>query len=142
MKKLWNETFYINSVTINKESEESIVGTLNPISWDRNDGIKQFSIYSTDEEDIIIEGYTNKRKLIGMLNKRVLAKGNIRIDENGDKFIRIKEIKKISGQSSPTNNFFGPTVPSLWNEEYSLSIPKEYTFSQYGQENEVFLEAC
>ncbi|ATH07309.1 hypothetical protein BIY24_04965 [Halobacteriovorax marinus] len=139
MKKFWNDTFYINSLT---EKEESIVGTLNPIRWDKNGEIKQFSIYSTDEEDIIIEGYPKKRKLIKMLNKRVLAKGKVRIDENGDKFIKINNIKEISGPGAPVNSFIRPIEPSLWNEEYSLSIPKEYALAQYGQANETFWEAC
>lgn len=138
MKKFWNDTLYINSI----EKNESIVGILNPICWNKNGEIKQFSIYSTDEEDFIIEGYPKKQKLMRMLNKRVLAEGKVRIDENEVKFIKIKNIKELSGPGSPVNSFIRPPGPSLWNEEYSLSIPKEYALGQFGQAYETFWEAC
>ena len=139
MKKFWNDTFYIDSF-INKD--QSVTGILNPIHWDRHGNIKQFSIYTDEEEDIIIEGYLDKRKLEKLLNKRVLAKGQIRTNEDGEKFIKLKSIKELTGPTSPAINLVSPIETSFWNEEYSLSIPREYALTQYNQIGGTYLEAC
>lgn len=139
MKKFWNDTFYIDSF-INKD--QSVTGTLNPIHWDRHGRIKQFSIYSEDEEDIIIEGYPNKKKLEKLLNKRVLAKGQVRTNEDEEKFIKLKSIKELTGPTSPAISLVKPIEPGFWNEEYSLSIPKEYALAQYNQIGDTYWEAC
>ncbi len=139
MKKFWNNHFNIESF---KRNEQNIIGTLNPIHWDRKGKIKQFSIYSEDEEDIIIEGYQNKSKLKKLLNKRVLATGTVRTDDNGQKFIYLKKIKELTGPTSPAISLVKPPDLGLWNEEYSLSIPKEYALAQYNQFSESYWEAC
>jgi transcription termination factor Rho len=136
MKKFWNDSFYINSFISN---DQSITGTLNPINWDRFGKIKQFSIYSEDEEDIIVVSYSNKRKLEKLLNKRVLAKGQVKIDENGDKYIRLKSIKELTGPTSPAINLAKPIESTFWNDEYSLSIPKDYAIAQYNQIGDTYL---
>ncbi len=139
MKKFWNDTFYINSKI---EKEKSIIGTLNPIRWDKNGRIKQFSIYSEEEEDVIIENFQNKRKLTKLLNKRVIAVGKVRLDEDGNKYIKLKSIKELTGPTSPAINLVKPIEAGLWNEEYSLSIPKEYALHQYNQNTGSLWEAC
>ena len=139
MKKFWNDTFYIDSF-INKD--QSITGILNPIHWNRHGRIKQFSIYSEDEEDIIIEGYSNKRKLEKLLNKRVLAKGQVRTNGDGEKFINLKSIEELTGPTSPAISLIRPIKSGFWNEEYSLSIPKEYAIAQYNQIRDIYWEAC
>ena len=114
MKNFWNDTFYINP---KKEKEKSITGTLNPIRWDKNGRIKQFSIYSEEEEDVIIEHFQNKRKLTKLLNKRVIAVGKVRLDEEGNKYIKLKNIKELTGPTSPAINLVKPIDAGLWNEE-------------------------
>lgn len=137
MKKFWNDTFYTNSKT---EKEKSIIGTLNPIRWDKNGRIKQFSVYS-EEEDVIIENFQNKRKLTKLLNKRVIAVGKVRLDEEDNKYIKLKSIKELTGPTSPATNLVKLIDAGLWNEEYSLSIPKEYALHQYNQHAGAFWEA-
>lgn len=138
MKKFWHDKSYFTSQV---SKEQSLVGTLNPISWSSLGKVQQFSIYS-DGEDIIIEGYQNKRKLEKLLSKNVLAKGKLRIDEDGEKFLILKSIKELSGPTSPAINLRSPVEASFWSEEYSLSIPKEYALAQYGQVSNSYLEAC
>ncbi len=139
MKNLWNDTFNIKKLT---SKEDSITGVLNPIHWDRHGRVKQFSIYSDEEEDVIIEKGFDRKKLLRLLNKRVLAKGKIQTNSNGDKFISLKAIKEVSGPTSPATHTHNLMTPSLWGEEYSISIPKEYAFSQYGKFADLYEEAC
>jgi hypothetical protein len=139
MRKFRNNTFSLDSFD---NKDQSITGTLNPIHWDRHGNIKKFSIYSDDQEDIIIEGYTNKTKLEKLLNKRVFAKGQVRTDEYGDKFIKLKSIKELTGPTSPAISLVRPIEPGLWGEEYSLSISKDYVLTQYNQIGDTYWEAC
>ena len=134
MRRTWRETFYKTATTDNCQI---ITGVLNPIHWDRNGKIRKFSIYSEDEEDIIIEGYLNKQKLESLLSKRVLGKGKIRVNKNCEKFIRLRSIKEIAGPPPSALGQQKSTLPSLWDEEYSLKIPAQYTSNK-----ESFWEAC
>ncbi|PIR35930.1 MAG: hypothetical protein COV37_05930 [Bdellovibrio sp. CG11_big_fil_rev_8_21_14_0_20_39_38] len=120
MRKIWKNTF--NSRTLTNK-EQSIIGTLNPIHWDKEDDVDQFSIYSDEEEDIIIEEFHNKKRLSRLINKRVLARGKIRIDENGEKHIKLKMIKELSPPTAPAVRLSNPITARFWSEEYSLLVP-------------------
>ncbi len=122
----FNKNFTRDEVDLSLAPEKIITGILNPIKWYGNGKIKEFSIYS-NEEDIIIEGYRKKRKLENLLNKLVVAKGQIRIGESGEKFIKLKSIKELKSPTSPPANLIKPRE-SIFGEEYSVLIPKEYAF--------------
>ena len=122
MKISWINTFYINSL---KNKEQTFIGILTPINWDKNGRVKKFSIYSENSEDILIEGHPQMKKLKSLLKKRVLAKGQIRIDKNGVKHIKLISIKEIKNSTSPMKNRIRSMELSPWSEEYPLSIPWE-----------------
>ena len=112
--------------------EQTVFGTLNPIMWNRHGQAIKFAIYSEDEEDIIIEDFKHKRKLEKLVNKTVQASGVIRVNDDGEKYIKLKRIRELSGPTSPTTP--SPwTKKSFWTDEFAIRIP---------QETLVQLEAC
>ncbi len=139
MRKFWNDTF--NPPSLGSKTE-TVIGTLNPIMWDRRGKIKKFSIYSYEDEDIIIEGFRNRAKLKNLLNKKVEAKGIIRVNEDGEKLIKLTNIRELTGPSSPGLNITPSLATGVWNEEFSVSIPKHYGFSQYENLQAGRWEAC
>lgn len=130
MKHFWNDPPYLKKLNT---QYKTIIGTLNPINWD-NDGVPNlFSIFTDDEEDIIVEGYQNRKKLLKLLNKRVIAKGILRINKDNEKLLHAKSIRELTGPTSPAMNISNSVRPNFWEDEYSLAIPKEYALKQYGQ---------
>ena len=134
MKKRWNNPLFLR---VSRKNENKVIGILNPIRWDKAGRVRQFSIYSDSEEDIIIEGYRNREKLKKLLNKRILATGQVRTNEYGEKFIKLKKIDELTGPSSPAVSLIRPPDIGFWNEEYSLMVPREYALNQYGRLSEV-----
>lgn len=128
MKRHFNDTFSPSSYG---RRLEKVIGILNPIMWDRRGAVQKFSIYSHDEEDIIIEGFKNKIKLKLLLGKKVEAKGRIQTNDDGEKVIKLSSIKELIGPSSPASSTSTATALGMWSDEYSVSIPKSYELSQY-----------
>jgi hypothetical protein len=136
MNDFWQERFNPSSL---RRKKECIIGILNPIMWDKRGRIKKFSIYSQDE-DIIIEGYKNRERLKNLLNKKVEAKGQVTINEDGEKFIRLDKIRELEGPNSPAMNIY-PASAWMLNEEYSVCIPTDYALSQYENLRNEYLKA-
>ncbi len=126
MKKKWRN---IPLVYSSKNKKKEIIGVLNPIEWDKEGEVKKYSIYTVDEEDIIIEEIFPNIKLKHLLNKKVLAKGILREDKEGQKFIKLKTIKQLIEPNSPATNLLKKPIFNVWPEEYELSIPKDYQFA-------------
>jgi hypothetical protein len=110
-----------------------ISGTLTPAHWEHNGDIKQFSIISDLSEEYFIEKFKNKRKLLKLLNNRVQIKGKLRIDDYGNQFIKIKDIKVLSGPSSLSLSLLRTTDIAFHSEEFPSAVPKQYAINQYGQ---------
>lgn len=128
-----NNTIHLKEIS---KHEETIRGILNPIRWDKYGRVTQYSIYSEEEEDIIILDRVHRKKLEKLVNQHVQAKGKvIQVDED-TKYLRLKNIKALTGPNTPLNPHFGSFDKNFWDEEYSLSIPKEYAFSRYHQVSE------
>ncbi|MCB9091186.1 MAG: hypothetical protein H6621_10905 [Halobacteriovoraceae bacterium] len=123
MKKFWNDTF---NPTAFKSKNQTVVGVLTPITWDRKGKVVKFSIYSDDGEDIVIKEYKHRDRLQRLLSKRVQAIGNIFRNKYGDKFIKLKRIKELTGPTSPAVHTNRTLAVSLWDEELSINVPKEY----------------
>lgn len=139
MTEFCNDTF---PPSLLRGKTQTIFGVLNPIMWDRRGKVKKFSIYSSEDEDIIIEGYRNRHKLKALLNRRVEAQGLIRMNDDGEKIIRLNQIKEITGPNSPAMMSPSNLDSSIWNEEFSVSIPRKYALSQYQYFQSDILEAC
>jgi hypothetical protein len=138
MKRFWNDTFTPSKF---RSKTKVVIGTLNPIMWDKKGKVKKFSIYSFEEEDIIIEGYRNRSKLKSLLNKKVEARGSIRRNEDGEKVIKLTKIKELKNPSTPSQNLTPEINLGMWSEEFSVSIPKDYAVLQYQNLQDSFLEA-
>ncbi len=122
MKKLLDVTQLKNQLS-------SIVGIVNPIEWNSNGKIKKFSIYTTDEEDIIVESsldFRQFRRLKSLLNKKVEATGRIYANDEGEKYIKLKRIRELTRPSAPAVNTFYPNKleHALWPEEFAINFPQ------------------
>lgn len=95
-------------------NHQIITGSINPISWDKYDNPKDFSIYTSDEEDFIIKGVSRKI-LLGYLGSTVIAKGNVSVNSHGEKVIKVKSLKPITNLPSggESNNFYVEYSPSV-----------------------------
>ena len=123
MKKFGNSQ--LDQVT-SKRDNQTIIGTLIPITWDRKGRAIRFSIYSSDGEDFIIKDYRFKSRLQRILNKNVQAVGEVSSNKYDEKFIKLKKIKELTGPSSPSMQVKVPKNQGLWDEEFVVNIPKNY----------------
>jgi hypothetical protein len=71
-------------MTTQANSNWSVSGIITPISWDKNDNVRGISIFTSDDEDIIISDATYFKKLRKLINKYVTVEG--RVISNG--FVR------------------------------------------------------
>ncbi len=127
MKKFWNDTF---TPATSKNKKQTVVGTLIPITWDRKGRAIRFSIYSDEGEDFIIKEYRYKGRLQRLLNKRVQAIGIVSSNKHDDKFIKLKRIKELTEPSSPSVQVRVPQNGGLWDDEFSINVPKGYEGSE------------
>ncbi len=54
---------------------EFLTGVLSPSSWDKNDEIDGYSIFTEEEEDVILEGRDLERNFETFKNKKVRVSG-------------------------------------------------------------------
>lgn len=116
MKKPWYKT-----VNLKIPHLVEVIGVLNPIGWDKNGNVKKYSIYTQNEEDIIIEYIDNPELLQHFINNYVLAKGSVRIDLDGEKYIRIKHLKALAGGGPSTISRYASQNRSLLFDEFAVS---------------------
>ena len=139
MKKIWNQVR--SKVSPTNKKPITVVGTVTPIAWDRNGKAKTFSIYTHDEEDLIIENSSLNHKLCLLLNRTVEATGNLYINKEGEKCMRLDKVRGIRGPSSPAPASAYPK-PNNWYEEYSINIPRDVTVLSDNEPFDQIWEAC
>ena len=83
---------------------EKVCGIVTPIDWDRNGKPCKYSLYTLDEEDIIIEAEHLKKKIKRLANKYVEVTGNIYTNVLGDRVIYARKIKRLSTTPQSGNN--------------------------------------
>ena len=83
---------------------ETIEGVLNPISWDENNNVREFSIYTSEGEDIPVKCKSCVSKLGGMLNKLVRANGQIH-DDDDHRVIELKNLYPLKKKNLSNANF-------------------------------------
>ena len=76
----------------NKLKQKKIFGILTPISWDANDEVVEFSVYTPHEEDILIINHRDFPELVDHLNKPIYVTGSISHNEDGDKVIKLTKV--------------------------------------------------
>lgn len=122
-----------------RQNIQSVTGILNPIEWDSKGVSTKFSIYSDDEEDILLEGPITRKKIEGLVNKRVVATGSVRLNEYGEKLMRVERIEKQNGPNSCALQLPKNDLLQFWGEEYSVEVPLENILNdQYGDSPETF----
>ncbi|MDA8793322.1 hypothetical protein N9N67_08750 [Bacteriovoracaceae bacterium] len=103
---------YIKKKNQQKEKELMIQkshvfeGTLVAAGWDRYDHVSQSSLYTQDEEDILLDHRLGIRKFKPYLNQKVRIIGNIvSINSDGRKVL-VEKISRITGGlTKPLNAF-------------------------------------
>ncbi|MEI8347334.1 MAG: hypothetical protein WCG27_07700 [Pseudomonadota bacterium] len=77
----------------------TLEGVILPITWNRYNQAKDFSIFTEEGDDILIDSYSaaSMKKIKGNLNSRVEVQGQIYDTDMGDKIIRVCKVKKIKG---------------------------------------------
>ena len=90
-----------------KNQTTTIEGVLNPISWDEKNNIREFSIYTSEGEDIPIKCKNCLSKLGGLLNKMVKADGEIHDYDDGHREIELKNLHMLKKKTFTNVNFLG-----------------------------------
>ena len=109
---------------VNKDKK--LIGKIDVVSWDDKDRPMSFMLL-TDEEDIKIETGRYRRKLMKLKEKEVEIEGKILQNLKGEKWIRIKKLKrKIATEKEDWNEYL-PEYP------IKLQWPFEEILYQYGE---------
>jgi hypothetical protein len=70
--------------------------------WDRLDNVNQSSLYTQDDEDILLKHGLGIIKFKPFLNQKVKIWGNVTLNRNGERSITVKKIKRlINGFTKP-----------------------------------------
>jgi len=123
MKKPRHKTIALKA---SKNKNQTLVGELSPIAWDRKSRVIKFSIYSNEGENIIIKEYRYKSRLQRLLNKKVEVTGEITHNMYGDNFIKLKTIKELVESSSSSNQFSDLHAAQLWDDRFSINVPRKH----------------
>ncbi len=107
---------------------KKVSGFLNPIKWDSNGKAISFSIYTSNDEDIIITGNFSLEKMRLLLSKLVEAKGYIEVNKDGEKSLNLKSIREIQSPHTPIMI----SKPSYFSEEFCLNLPRNYSHLNTG----------
>jgi hypothetical protein len=65
--------------------------------WDKNDNINQSSLYTQDDEDILLEHNSGIKKFTPYINQRVRVTGDVISSDRNEKKILVKKITNIYG---------------------------------------------
>jgi hypothetical protein len=68
-------------------------GTLMAAGWDRLDNVNQSSLYTQDDEDILLKHGLGIIKFKPFLNQKVKIWGNVTLNRNGERSITVKKLK-------------------------------------------------
>jgi hypothetical protein len=86
------DLYYNVEYTNSDEVQASVTGLVTASGWDDHNNITQLKLFSTDEDEYIIE---NGISFIFALKKFIHAKGLIKKDIYGGKSIKIKDFKVV-----------------------------------------------
>jgi hypothetical protein len=79
------------------ENDYFFEGTLIAAGWDRADNVNQTSLYTQEDEDILLDHQHGVNVLKPFLNKKVRVWGDVLEQENDARRVQVKKIMGISG---------------------------------------------
>jgi hypothetical protein len=98
------------------ENDYFFEGTLIAAGWDRADNVNQTSLYTQEDEDILLDHQNGVNVLKPFLNKKVRVWGKVLAQENDVRRVQVKKIMGFSGD-------FTKKVEPIFNEYEELSQP-------------------
>ena len=99
------------------ERIDRVEGVLTPIEWDAKGRPCAYSLFTWEEEDIVIQEFPKKKKLQKLKNHFVALEGKVFKNSYGEKFIRAFKVKKLRRKPFPQKSRnceeeFAPLLPS------------------------------
>ena len=73
-------------------SDETLIGIITPIQWDKDDQVTAVALSATDDEEYLIE---NGDKFIDLVQSCIEAKGRVSRDRKATRSINIKRFSVI-----------------------------------------------
>jgi hypothetical protein len=113
-----------NILYARRNNLDQVSGFLNPIMWNQSGDAVKFSIYTSEDEDVIISGNYNNTLLRSMLGKLVEAYGILNDDRDDEKTIDLKRISEIKTPHAPA---IGSSHKS-YEEDFNINLPSSYKF--------------
>ena len=95
---------------------QTFEGTLVAAGWDRQDNVNQSSLYTQDDEDILLDHNLGIRKFKPYLNQKVRISGDIISSNRDGRRVLVKKISRITGG-------FTKTIIPLRDEFDNLLLP-------------------
>lgn len=89
-------------------------GTLIAAGWDRLDQIKQSSLYTADDEDILLDHRSGMKKFMPFINQKVKIWGDVISNDTGERRISVRKIVRL------LDGFTKPLMKKL--DEYGNKI--------------------
>lgn len=102
---------------MNTENNYFFEGTLVAAGWDKSECVNQASLYTQEDEDILLNHRFGMKTLKNYLNKRVRIWGNVIRDNNEGRRVNVKKIVNLIGDfsepsSSPYNEYGDLVLPA------------------------------
>jgi hypothetical protein len=102
----------------NSLKKQEFEGTIVAVGWDKYEQINKTSLYTVDDEDILLEHTLGIKKLKLYLNKKVKVIGNLTSLNSDERKVAVKSICLLE------NGFSKPSVPVL-DEFDDLIVPAD-----------------
>lgn len=84
------------------KKNQTFEGTLIAAGWDHLDHVTQLSLYTEDDEDILLERHCAIRKFAPYMNQEVRVLGDVTSSDRDGRRITVKKISKLlDGLSKP-----------------------------------------
>ncbi len=84
------------SPTLSRKKLKILYGTVTPCDWDKEDKPISFSLFTPQEEDILLKGDHLKSKFLKLMNKHVEVIGEERTNVFGEKYVLVKKIRRLN----------------------------------------------
>jgi len=75
--------------------QKTVTGVLSPIRWNSNDEIIEYSVYTENDEDIILRGNNLDSNFRFFKNQKVKVSGNFLSSSNSEDDLRVFKASKI-----------------------------------------------
>ena len=129
MKSIWKQD--IKSVSLVNKQTVTVVGTVTPIGWDLKGNPIKFSIYTRDDEDLIVENSSLNHKLCSLLNRTVEATGRLYKNRDKENCMRVEKIQELRGPSSAAPAILSTVHENNFYEEYTINAPNSFKLTDY-----------